>query len=229
MNNTPATTWIRVGLFTLPVYGLLTLWSSIGAQPDSAVDPQGWARYVSDPSYLASHVLGSTGGTILVIFGTFALGALLASSRSPRLGLVAMVLAVGGQALLLPPGGVSTFAIPAMGQAYLGGVEETATMSFPTSMTIFVLGGMLLVLAGNVLLGVAVWRSGTLPRWAGALWVIAFIVFIVLGAALGMATTGASLPTQPIGAGLIAISGAWIAWAATRQPAMVAERQPSQV
>src|SRR5215208_4604937 len=26
-----------------------------------------------------------------------------------------------------------------------------------------------LLLAGNVLLGVAVWRSGTLPRWAGAL------------------------------------------------------------
>ena len=96
-------------------------------------------------------------------------------------------------------------------------------------MSIFQLGGMLLTLVGNVLLGVAVWRLGTLPRWAGALWVIAFVVFIVLGAALGMATTGASLPTQPIGAGLMAISGAWIAWAATRQPAMIAQPQPSHV
>lgn len=229
MTNNAATSWIRVGLFTLPIYGLLTLWSSIGAQPDSAVDPEGWARYVSDPSYVTSHVLGSTGGSILAIFGTFALGAILASSRSPRLGLTAMVLAAAGQAMLLPPGGVSTFAVPAIGKAYLGGVEEAVTMSFPTSMSIFQLVAMLLVLAGNLLLGVAVWRSGTLPRWAGALWVIAFVVFIVLGAALGMATTGASLPTQPIGAGLMAISGAWIAWVAARQPTMIAESQPSHV
>ncbi len=80
-----------------------------------------------------------------------------------------------------------------------------------------------------MLLGIAVWRSGTLPRWAGALWVIAFVVFVLLGAALGMATTGASLPTQPVGADLMAISGAWIVWVAARQPAMIAEAQPSQV
>jgi hypothetical protein len=96
-------------------------------------------------------------------------------------------------------------------------------------MTIFILAGMLLALVGNVLLGVAVWRSNTLPRWAGALWVTAWVVFVLLGAALGMATTGASLPTQPIGAGLMAISGAWIAWAATRQPAVIGEPQPSPV
>jgi hypothetical protein len=31
-----------------------------------------------------------------------------------------------------------------------------------------------------------------------------------------MATTGASLPTQPIGAALLAISSAMMAWSATR-------------
>ena len=44
-----------------------------------------------------------------------------------------------------------------------------------------------------------------------------------------MATTGASLPAQPIAAGPMAISGAWIAWAATPQPATIAEPQPSLV
>jgi hypothetical protein len=130
MNTTPATTWIRVGLFTLPVFGLLTLWATIGAQPDASVDPEGWARFVSSTSYLAGHVLGSTGGTILAIFGTFALGAFLASTRSARLGLAGMV-ATLGQSLLLAGGAVSTFAVPAMGQAYLRGVEEVATMPFP--------------------------------------------------------------------------------------------------
>jgi hypothetical protein len=26
MTNTPATTWIRVGLFALPIFGVLTAW-----------------------------------------------------------------------------------------------------------------------------------------------------------------------------------------------------------
>jgi hypothetical protein len=232
MTTTPAASWIRIGLFALPVYGLLTLWSTIGVQPDAAVDPEGWARYVSTPSYLASHVLGSTGGTILAIFGTIALGAYLAGGRSARLGLAAMVIATLGQTLLLAIGAVTSYALPAMGQAYLAGVQGAATMSFPTAMTITFFGGMLLALVGNVLLGVAVWRSGILPRWAGVGWLTAWVVFIVLGAALGLATTGASLPTQPIGAGLMAISGAWMAWAAARQPvhrSVVAEPQHNRV
>ena len=69
---------------------------------------------------------------------------------------------------------------------------------------------------GNGLLSIAIWRSGILPRWAGAIWAAATLVFYVLGFALGMATTGASLPTQPIGAALMAIAGAWIAWAGYR-------------
>jgi hypothetical protein len=48
------------------------------------------------------------------------------------------------------------------------------------------------------------------------IWIVGTLIFYVLGAALGMATTGASLPTQPVGAALLAISGAWIAWAALR-------------
>ena len=38
--------------------------------------------------------------------------------------------------------------------------------------TVFGLTGLLVIVlsfVGNILLGVAVWRSGTLPRWAGAL------------------------------------------------------------
>ena len=46
-------------------------------------------------------------------------------------------------------------------------------------MSIFFLGGMLLALVGNVLLGIAVWRSGTLPRLAGALWIAVWVVFVL--------------------------------------------------
>jgi hypothetical protein len=58
------------------------------------------------------------------------------------------------------------------------------------------------------------WRSDTLPRGAAVLWIIATIIFFPLGVVLGMATINATLPTQSIGALLLAISGGWIAWSA---------------
>ena len=215
MDSRIVTRWIRAGLMVLPVYGLLTAWASWGAQPDQVADPAGWARFVSSSSYLTGHLLGSTGGTILAIFGTFALGALLAGGRSPRLGLSAMVTAVAGHALLLVPAVISTFAMPALGKAYLSGTTEVMQVQFPGAMTVATLLGLLLALLGNLLLGVAVWRSGVLPRGAGALWVVATLAFYVLGVVLGMATTGASLPTQSAGALLVAAAGAWIAWSAS--------------
>jgi len=59
--NTTTTNWIRAGLLALPIYGSLTAWSSLGAQPDQVKEPEAWARYVSSTSYLVSHLIGSTG------------------------------------------------------------------------------------------------------------------------------------------------------------------------
>jgi hypothetical protein len=89
----------------------------------------------------------------------------------------------------------------------------------PTACWIIVLG-LLLAVSGNVLLSLAIWRSATLPRWTAVIWAAATMIFYVLGAALGMATTGASLPTQPIGAAFMAVAGAGIAWAASRRRAV---------
>ena len=229
--NTATTNWIRVGLLALPVYGILTAWSSLDSQPDQVKDPEAWARYVSTTSYMVSHLIGSTGGTILALFGVFALGAYLATSRAGRLGLAAIVVAAAGHALLLVPSVISTFAAPAIGEAYLAGMEGVIKgVEFHPAMTVTYLLGILLAFVGNVLLGVAVWRSGTLPKWAGALWVVSVLVFYVLGAVLGIFTTGASLPTQPVGAFLMAISGGWMALSAMRPPstqAVSVQAQPS--
>ena len=216
MRQTPAAGWIRAGLFALPVYGLLTAYATLEPQPDQASDPDGWARFVSSTSYLVGHVIGNVLGTTLAIFGTFALGAFLATSRAPRLALSGMVLAVAGHILFTVPGAISTFATPAIGTAYLAGNRDVMALEFPPVMTAILALGLLLAVIGNTILGVAIWRSGTLPRWAGVIWIVGTLIFYVLGAALGMATTGASLPTQPVGAALLAISGAWIAWAALR-------------
>ena len=91
--NTATDNWIRAGLLALPLYGLLTFATTFNAQPDQVKHPEAWARYVSSTSYLLTHMLAATGGTILAIFGVFALGAYLATGRSGRLGLAAMVTA----------------------------------------------------------------------------------------------------------------------------------------
>ena len=68
---------------------------------------------------MLGHVLGSILGLIFAIFGPFALGAYLATSRAGLLGLVAMDITVLGSALFLPGMGVSAFSAPEEGQAYL--------------------------------------------------------------------------------------------------------------
>lgn len=211
----------RIGLLALPAYAAITGYVTRKPQPDQVSDPDGWAGFVSSPSYLVEHVLGNVVGSLLVIFGTLALGAFLSASGAPRLGLSGTVLAVTGHVLLMVPGTLSTFATPAIGAAYLAGNREVMAVEFAPVLTPIVGLGLLLAVVGNAVLAVAVWRSGTLPRWAGALWGVATVMFYVLGAALGMATTGAALPTQPIGAGLMAISGAWMAWNVLRQPRAV--------
>jgi hypothetical protein len=162
-------------------------------------------------------VLGSGLGLILAIFGTFALGAYLARSRAGRLGLVAIVISVFGSALFLMPMGVSTFAAPAEGPAYLAGIEGIPEMTTSFADTAFAATSLLVIVllfVGNVLLGVAIWRSGTLPRCAGVLWAAAS-VFMYLGLVYA-ATIGAQStpPSVLVGALLIVISGGWIAWSA---------------
>ncbi|MCO4237735.1 hypothetical protein [Pseudarthrobacter raffinosi] len=101
--------WIRAGLWALPVSWLVTAWSTLDPQPDQAKDPEAWARFVSSDAYQISHLFGSTAGTILALFGFFALGCSMANSRTGSLAIASMVTAVAGTALLLVPAVISTF------------------------------------------------------------------------------------------------------------------------
>jgi hypothetical protein len=203
--------WIRAGLWALPVYGLLTVWSTLEAQPDQTTAPEAWARFVGSTAYVTNHTLGAIGGAVFAILGVMALGALLAPGRAGRLGLWALVMTVVGHALGLVIGGISAYATPAVGRAYLAGFPEVMQIEFPVQMTVVFALALLLMFVGNLLLGLAVWRSGALPRWAGAAWIASTVLFYLLGAVLGASTTGSSLPTQPVGAALMVAAGVWIA------------------
>ena len=222
MSTPNITKWIGIGLLGLPLYGVLTFLSSLNPQPDPNTHYDAWARFVTTDAYVLKHLFVSDLGVILAIFGTFALGAYLARSRAGRMGLVAMVITVFGSLLFLMIGAISTFASPEQGQAQVLGIEEYRNMPdiLAETLGMATMGvGMLLILVGNVLLGVAVWRSGTLPKWAGALWV-AGSSLPMLGMLYALLPIGADStpPTVATGAVLLAISGAWMAYSVLRGP-----------
>ena len=222
MGATNVNRWIGIGLLGLPLYGALTFLSSLNPQPDPNTHPEAWARFVTTDFYLLKHLLASGLGLIFVIFGTFALGFYLTTSRAGRMGLVGMVSAVFGTLLFLMVGGVSIFAAPKQGQAILAGIEEyekLPTILADTALLPTMGVGVLLMLVANVLLVVAVWRSGTLPRWAGALWV-AGSALPLLGQIYIILPIGADStpPTVPTGAVLLVVGGAWMAYSILRRP-----------
>jgi hypothetical protein len=202
---------------------MLTFFSSIDPQPDPNTHYGAWARFVTTDAYALKHLFLTLLGTICGIFGSIALGAYLTRSRAGGMGLWAMVITVLGYALFLTWGGVSTFAAPFEGQLVLAGMEEEIdklpvvfanTLQGATMLVSIVLG-----FVGNVLLGVAVWRSGILPQWAGALWAVAPVLMYVFGMVYAMTIGGqATAPTVPVGAVLLAIGGEWIAYSVLRRP-----------
>jgi hypothetical protein len=206
---------IGTGLLGLPLYGALTFWSSLEGQPDPDTQLEAWSRFVTTNQYVLGHLLGSILGLIFAIFGVFTLGAYLARSCAGRLGLVAMVITVLGSVLFLPGMGVSTFSAPEEGHAILAGLEEFEELPPIFANTVMGLTSLLVIVlqfVGNILLGVAIWRSGTLPRWAGVIWAAAHVLMylsLMYASTVGPASTP---PTVLGGAALVVISGAWMAW-----------------
>jgi hypothetical protein len=220
--------WIRIGLLALPISGLLTIWSTLIPQPNPTTEFQAWSRFVTTTEYLISHLLGTDLGIILLIFGVIALGAYLAKEggRSGRLGLLAMVITIAANTLgLMSAGGWSTFAAPAIGRAYLSGIEDAMLIDVGLDYIVIFMLVIVLAFIGNLLLGIAIWRSRTLPKWAGAIWIAWAVLFYVAGVLSGFLFTSSSLPTQPIGSLLMAISGGWIVWRVFRQPPPTLKQQ----
>ncbi len=161
--------WIAIGLLGLPLYGALTAFSSIKGQPDPDTQLRAWARFVTTNEYVIGHLFDSILGLICLIFGVFALGVYLATSRAGRLGLWAMFLTVLGSALFLPLVGISTFAVPEKGQAVLAGLEEYEELPHLRQYRCRANqpGGHLAWVRGPHPHRGSHMALGTLPRWAG--------------------------------------------------------------
>src|SRR5215216_6060561 len=207
---------IRLGLLTLPLAGLLVTWATFASSAffgfsDAPVGPKEAALTYTSLDYFLSQFLGYVVGLTLLTVGVFALTVYLSEIRRERWTLVAMVLSILGIGLLLSHFGLSTYALPVLGKAYLDGVQNALVLANAIfgglTQSVFYVA-FLLYSAGFILLGFGVWGSGALPKWAG--------VLLALHAPL----LTAPLPDlfSVLGALLLLVGGGWITFAVLRRP-----------
>lgn len=201
---------IRWGTWLLPIGGIVpaivfTLWMA-SPNPDIDTDPKGAAD-------AATSVVGLGGGfvyilaSIALLFGLMALYGLLASGRSRGLALAGLVLSVVSVGLLLAAFGAFILAAAVASDVYLAGNAGASAVlaklsggNFGRAILMDFIAAMALGLAGAVANGAAIWRSGTLPKWAGVVFAVGFVLVV------------ASVPViTQVGGILMAIGGGWIA------------------
>jgi hypothetical protein len=116
----------------------------------------------------------------LFILGVFALYAHLAQTKQEKTAFAGLIVTVGLLALFLPMTGFAAFVVPAIGALIKQGHPEMVAVMAETFKEPFLpiqfFAGILWNV-GNILLGVAIWRSGTLWKWGGLL----FIIYGVVG------------------------------------------------
>jgi hypothetical protein len=208
---------IRLGLLTLPLAGLLLTWAAIatGAFFDfsgARLAPEEVARASTSVGYFLSQFVGYVVGLTLLSVGVFALTLYLSELRRERWTLLAMVLSILGIGLLLSYYGLSTYAVPVLGKAYLDGVQNAVVLAntiLLDGLTRSVLYlAFLLYSAGFILFGFGVWSSRALPKWAGVLLALHAPLFT------------APLPNlfSVLGALLLLVGGGWITSTILRRP-----------
>jgi hypothetical protein len=216
----------RRGLWALPVWAALLFASTITHQPNWRTDLAGWSRYVTTGEFLASHLVASILGAAIGALGMVALGAVLARWGHPTAGLWVMVTGVVANVLTAAGFGVAAFAQPAIGRDYLAGHTAQASLLVHTAVNGGWLNanagtGELLLIISVVVAGIAVARTGSLPRAAG----IGFAASMVLFVIGGIPDSG---PWQSIAAALMTASTVWIAAAGHRSaPAGAGDAVPT--
>lgn len=166
-----ATALILSGLVTAPVPFLQNI-------PTDPSQNEAFALGASTLSWRVSMLLAMVAVPLLV-FGSFTLYSHLAHTSARRLARIGLVMSVGLLLLFVPMYGFAAFVVPAVGEVIASGQADAVDVMAQTFKEPFIavpfLSGIFLNL-GYVLTGIAVWRSGTLVKWGGLIFVMAGII-----------------------------------------------------
>jgi uncharacterized membrane protein len=156
------------------------------------------------PAWVVSHLMAMV-AFVLLLFGMLTLHAYLTNGRGERRAFAGMVFGLAGIALILPTVGVETYTLPVLGEVYLKGKADLASIVGPIyggPDTLVLVLGLLLLAIGAIFLAVAIWSSATLPKWAGVILAAGLLFWFPLFPQIIRIVDGL----------LIGIGGLWLAW-----------------
>jgi hypothetical protein len=110
----------------------------------------------------------------LLMLGTPALYAHLSRTKQEKLAFAGMVTTIVFAALMLPVTGFAAYVVPAIGKLVAQGHEEMIKVmdqTFKEPFLVIPFFGGILWHIGNILLGVAIWRSKALWSWGGLFYI----------------------------------------------------------
>ncbi len=196
----------RLGAVSLAISALLlAVFPLVRPFADRSPNPLEVANAFASPSWVLAHVLGGL-GFILLPVGLFGLYTFLQGSTAERRASQGLILSWIGVGLILPTVlGTEAFGLRAIG---LAAVQQKNTdllaianaVRFGPQRILF-FPGLLLLALGAVLIAVAVWQSGTVPRWSGVLFAIGLALFFPLFPQVIRVLDGL----------LIGVGGTWVA------------------
>ncbi|MHB8588273.1 MAG: hypothetical protein ACYDA0_05380 [Candidatus Dormibacteraceae bacterium] len=199
---------VRRGINALPAAGILTAvpWVFLLGKASPKTDPMGYAQSVTSTENAVAGYLYLS-GLICLMFGLLALYGYLTRTRASSWAAGGMIVSVLGIALALPVFGIVGLADAVLGDVYLAGHKDVAAAMLLLSGGNFsgrvngYFGVFVVVsLIGAILYAVAVWKSGSLPKWAGIIVAAGFVLSMTLSPVVAW-----------VGALCLVVGGVWLA------------------
>ena len=209
-------TFARGALWALPVWAAMLFFGTLTHQPDPKTAFADFANYVTTNTFLLSHLLNSIAGAAIGSIGVIGLMLYLQDSMVAGRAITGMVATVAANTLTASIFGAAAFAQPAMGRAFLAG--QTNALEFYNQVYGIPLFGtavvsLLLFIIGGVFIGLAIATSNRFPRWAGWVYAVTTVGFVLSNFLLPVG--------QSVMSALLFIATITIAWSAFRE-----SRQP---
>jgi hypothetical protein len=204
----------RRGIYALPASGLLTAvpWVFLLGKPNVTTDPEGYARGLTSTVNAVGGYL-YLAGLICLLFGLLALYGYLGRSRASSWAAGGMIISVLGIALALPVFGIG-LADAVLGDVYLSGHKDVGAAmvlmaggTFSGRINAYFGVFVVVSLVGAIVYAVAVWKSGTVPKWAGVIVAAGFALSITLSPVVAW-----------VGALCLVVGGMGLARSVTLQP-----------
>src|SRR5215213_11244513 len=205
----------RGALWALPVWAALLFLGTLTHQPNPQTDFAGFAAYVTTTSFLLSHLINSITGAAIGSVGVVALMLYLQDSNAAGRAIAGMVAMILSNTLVSSIFGVAAFAQTAMGRMFIAG--QPNALDFYNQVyngTLFgtALIALLLFMAGGILIGNALTRSSSFPRWTGWVIAISMVGFVLSTFLLDIG--------QSIFSALLFLAVVVVAWNAGRESSM---------